>query len=90
MSKINFTGQTVELYRTFYDASGTPTNPSTVTLSVTAPSGAAVPLTPASEGDGLYTATLTADEAGTWVYVWEASGNGVDHVWRDSFDVLAV
>lgn len=85
------TGDPVVLTNTF-SVSGTPTDPTTVTLAVTGPDGTAdtydyalAEITRSSAG--VYTKTITTDEPGTWVYKWTGTGTAADvadgsfHVW---------
>lgn len=81
-----YSGSEAELFRTFYNAAGDPTNPTTVTLVVIAPDGSETSLVPTATGFE-YAASFTADQPGRWRAVWESAGNGVDHVFSESFEI---
>jgi hypothetical protein len=74
-------GQAVKLSTAVTDASGAATD-ATVTLTVTKPDGTTS--TPSvthdgSTGSGLYEATFTVDQTGTWWWRWDASGTVLDN-----------
>lgn len=65
--------------KTTFTVSEIPTDPTTVTLKVQDPSGntdiytyAAAQIT--KDGTGIYSKTITLDEAGWWVYEWTGTG----------------
>ncbi len=69
---------TVTLTATFKVGS-TPTDPTTIALSVTDPSGNAASYTYAGatitkSDTGVYTKSITADEAGEWIATWTGTG----------------
>lgn len=62
-----------------------PTDPSTVSLTVTKPDGTATTYTYAASqitktGTGVYTKDVTCDVAGLWVYAWVGTGDAADVV----------
>lgn len=68
-------GDLVALAIVLRDTAGVVNNAATVTLSVTKPDGStATPAVTNTAVGGVYTATLTADQAGTWLYRWTAAG----------------
>jgi hypothetical protein len=70
------------------DATGTPVNTPTVTCLVTKPDGTtATPGVTNTGSNGLYTASVTPDQAGTWLYAFTASGTVVA-VQADQFTVV--
>jgi hypothetical protein len=85
-------GQQVVLNTTVTDILGAPTN-ATMSLTVTRPDGttlvSGVTLTITNTGTGTYSCNVTTNQAGTWLYLWTASGAaiGVDD---GQFDVLAI
>lgn len=59
---------------------GTPVNTPTLLIAVTKPDGTLVTPAPTvtnTAAGGVYTAPVTVDQAGTWTYVWTASGTVV-------------
>lgn len=75
-------GDTVTLTNTFAVA-GTATDPTTISLVVTDPSGNADTYTYAGatitkSATGIYTKNITADEAGIWSYTWTGTGTASD------------
>lgn len=50
----------------------------TVTVNVTAPDGTQRQPTVVHEATGSYSATVLADQAGTWTYLWVATGEAAD------------
>lgn len=71
-------GDSAVLTATF-TVSGTNTDPTTVTLYVNDPSGNVSSYTYAGgtitkTATGIYTKTITLDEAGTWPYLWVTTG----------------
>lgn len=93
MADRHVVGDTVRITNTF-SVAGTPTDPTTVTLVVTDPSGntegtytyGGATITKSSTG--VYYKDLTVDEVGTWLYRWTGTGTVAD-VAVDSFDVDA-
>lgn len=86
-------GESVVLTNTFQVAN-VATDPTTVSLAVTSPSGATTTYTYAAgtvtkTGTGVYTKTVVADAAGTWVYVWTGTGTAAD-IAPGYFDVSPV
>lgn len=85
-------GQQVVLTTAVTDTLGAPTN-ATMSLVVTRPDGttlvSGVGLTISNTGTGLYSCNVATTAAGTWLYLWTASGAaiGVDD---GQFDVLAI
>lgn len=85
-------GQQVVLTTAVTDALGVPTD-ATMSLTVTRPDGSTlvsgVGLTITHTGTGAYSCNVATNQAGTWLYVWTASGAaiGVDD---GQFDVLAI
>lgn len=69
-------GDSIEL-RTTFTVDGVPTNPTAVTLTVRAPDGTTTTPTPANTATGVYEATVSADQAGTWIYRWQGTGTVV-------------
>lgn len=67
-------GDLVSLSTTVKDDTGTLTN-ATMAIAVTKPDGtAASPSAPTNTSTGAYKATVAVDQAGTWTFVWTASG----------------
>lgn len=68
-------GDAVKLSTVLKDTSGVVNNTATMTLLVTKPDATTTSPSVTNTGSGgLYTATVTVDQAGTWTYVWTASG----------------
>lgn len=66
-------GDKVTLTTTVKDSSGALTN-TTMAIAVTKPDGtSATASAPTNVSTGVYTSTVTVDQAGTWTYVWTAS-----------------
>lgn len=80
---------------TFLNASGTPTNPSTVTFEYTKPDGTEHATTYGGTtsptvnrpSTGNYALDLTIDQAGPWYYRWYSTGTG-QTASRGSFDAI--
>lgn len=72
-------GDDVLISVTVTDSAGVPANPSTITLEVTAPSGATTSPAHNNDGVGLYSAAAAADEAGLWRYTWTTTGPAAVH-----------
>jgi hypothetical protein len=66
-------GALATITTTLTDSTGTPTN-ATMALVVTKPDGTTTGPTVSNPGTGLYAANVAVDQAGTWLYVWTASG----------------
>ena len=66
-------GDAVQLATSVTDVNGAAIDAS-MALLVTKPDGSTTAPTIVHPGTGSYTATLTADQAGTWLYRWTASG----------------
>jgi hypothetical protein len=56
---------------------GTPTAPTTLVLTITAPDGTATTPTPVSESTGVYYHDLTPTQAGWYRYRWVGTGAAV-------------
>lgn len=63
-----------------FAVNGVNTDPTSVTLTVTSPTGAVTTPTPTHSGTGTYTADITCDEAGIWRYQWVGTGTATDTV----------
>ncbi|HEU4543468.1 MAG TPA: hypothetical protein VFR23_20215 [Jiangellaceae bacterium] len=66
-----------------FSVSGTPTDPTTVSLTVTTPAGVATTYTYAlaeitKSGTGVYTKDIACTADGTWQYVWTGTGAASD------------
>lgn len=61
-----------------FEVNGVGTNPTSVTLTITSPSGTVTTPSTTSAGSGVYTADITCDEAGIWQYVWVGTGAATD------------
>jgi hypothetical protein len=66
-----------------FSVDGTPTDPTTITLAVTDPQGAATPYTFAAAeitklSTGVYRKDIACSIAGTWTYRWTGTGTVVD------------
>jgi hypothetical protein len=76
------TSELATLTNTF-DLAGTPTDPTTISLTVTDPEGAVVTYTFAAleitrTSAGVYTKDIACNLAGTWAYEWTGTGTVVD------------
>ena len=67
-------GDTVTIELTSVDTAGDPTDPTSVSVLVTAPDGTTSTPTPNNPVVGTYTATVVADQAGRWRWDWTAVG----------------
>ena len=67
-------GDAVEITVTITDTDGTATNPTSISLQVTDPSGNSSTPTVTNTATGAYEAAVTADEAGRWRYAWTTTG----------------
>lgn len=76
-------GQTVIIEVDFTDENGTPTNPTTVVLTVRDPSGNTSTPTHTNPATGHYEAVVTLDEAGVWRWRWTGTTSGVTAVVED-------
>lgn len=56
----------------------TPTDPTSVTLTVTSPTNAETQPALTHSATGTYTVDITCDEDGTWQYLWESTGAATD------------
>ena len=63
-----------------FKISGVPTDPSTVTLTVTDPTGATSAPSVTHVSAGTYTANVACTVAGVWTYLWEGTGTASDAV----------
>lgn len=73
-------GDAVKLSTVLKDTSGIVNNAATMVLAATKPDGTVVAPAPTvtnTGSGGLYTASVTVDQAGTWTYLWTASGTVV-------------
>lgn len=83
----------ITLTNTFLVGS-TPTDPTTITLNITDPTGATTSYTYAASqitktSAGVYTKDITCSTAGTWTYEWVGTGTVVDTV-AGTWEVLEV
>lgn len=72
-------GDAITLTATFANSAGTATDPTAVTLQVKDPSGNVDLYTYSlaeitKSGTGVYTKTISLDEAGWWFYEWQGTG----------------
>lgn len=67
-------GNRVRMSAAFTTAAGAAVDPTTVTLTVRPPSGAASTPSPAKDSTGNYHADVTPDLVGDWRYRWIGSG----------------
>jgi len=82
-------GTQIQLSTVVKDLTGTAVNTPTVTMAVTKPDGSTVtPSVTNTASGGLYTAQVTPDQAGLWLYKWTAAG-AVTSVQSDQFTVVA-
>ena len=63
-----------------FKVSGVPTDPSTVTLTVTDPTGATSAPSVTHVSAGTYTANVACTVAGVWTYLWEGTGTASDAI----------
>jgi Phage gp6-like head-tail connector protein len=63
-----------------FSVGGTPTDPGTVTLTVTDPTGTQTTPAPTHVSTGKYTATVSCAVVGIWTYTWDGSGAASDIV----------
>lgn len=71
-------GDNVKLSTVLKDTSGAVNNTATMALVVTKPDASTTsPTVTNTASGGIYTASVTVDQAGTWTYVWTASGSVV-------------
>jgi hypothetical protein len=71
-------GDAVKLSTVLKDDTGSLTNTAGMSVTVTKPDGTSVsPAVTNTNAAGVYTAPVTVDQAGTWTYVWTASGTVV-------------
>ena len=73
-------GDAVKLSTVLKDTSGAVNNTATMVITVTKPDNTAVSPAPTvtnTGSGGVYTASVTVDQAGTWTYAWSASGTVV-------------
>lgn len=61
-----------------FSVGSTPTNPTSVVLTITSPANVVSTPTPTSLGAGAYSADIVCDEDGTWQYKWVGTGAAVD------------
>src|SRR5499427_2790131 len=61
-----------------FKVNGVPTDPTTVALTITDPTGATTTPSPAHTGTGTYTANVACTVTGTWTYLWEGTGTASD------------
>jgi hypothetical protein len=68
-------GDAVQLSTVLKDVNGVVNNSATMSVVVTKPDASTTTPTVTNSGSGgVYTASVTVDQAGTWTYVWSASG----------------
>ena len=70
-------GQQPRLTETFKASDGTPTNPTTVTLTIVAPDGTTITPSATAEGSGVYHYDLLLTQGGTWRYRFTGTGTVV-------------
>jgi len=63
-----------------FKVSGTPTDATTVTLTITDPVGAVTTPSVTHTGTGTYQATVACTVVGIWTYVWEGTGTAADAI----------
>ena len=63
-----------------FEVNGVPTDPTTVTLTITDPTGATSSPTVTRTSTGTYTAGIACTVAGVWSYLWEGTGNASDAI----------
>jgi len=63
-----------------FKISGVPTDPTTVTLTITDPTGATSAPSVTHVSAGTYTANVACTVAGVWTYLWEGTGTASDAV----------
>jgi len=63
-----------------FKVNGVPTDPTTVALTITDPTGATTTPSPAHTGTGTYTANVACTVTGTWTYLWEGTGTASDAI----------
>lgn len=82
-------GTQIQLSTVVKDLTGTAVNTPTVTLSITKPDASTTAPSVTNTGTGgVYTAQVTPDQAGLWLYKWTASG-AVTSVQSDQLTVVA-
>ena len=81
-------GNVVQLNSTFTTQSGTPTNPTSVTLSVLNALGSIDSPTVTNSSAGVYTASYTPATAGLYFYYWTGTG-AVTAASQGQFNVIA-
>ncbi|GMU80033.1 MAG: hypothetical protein AMXMBFR46_28210 [Acidimicrobiia bacterium] len=67
-------GDVVKLTGTFRDAAGDLADPTAVTVTVLEPDGTTSTPTASSASTGVWTATVSIDQSGTWRYRWAGTG----------------
>ena len=63
-----------------FKVNGVPTDATTVTLTITDPTGAQTTPSVTHSGTGTYTADVACTLAGVWSYLWEGTGTASDAV----------
>ena len=63
-----------------FEVSGTPTDPTAVTLTVTDPAGTQTTPSTTHVSTGTYSANIACTVVGTWTYLWEGTGTAADAV----------
>src|SRR5215471_10782249 len=63
-----------------FKVNGVPTDPTTVTLTVTDPTGAVTIPSPTHPSTGTYTANIACTVVGIWTYLWEGTGTASDAI----------
>jgi hypothetical protein len=67
-------GQVVRLTHTVLNDSGVPTNPSTISLTITLPDATTTAPTPSNTGTGTFRYDYTTTQAGRHTYRWDSTG----------------
>ena len=63
-----------------FEINGVPTDPTTVTLTITDPTGATSSPTVTRTSTGTYTAGIACTAAGMWTFLWEGTGSASDAI----------
>ena len=63
-----------------FRVNGVPTDPTTVTLTITDPTGAQTTPSPTHVSTGTYTANVACTLTGIWTYLWEGTGTASDAI----------
>ena len=76
----------VQMTATFTNLSGANVDPTTVTVTVKKPNGVEVTPSVTHAGTGVYTAQVTVDTPGTWL--WRAYGTGAAQAQQDGMFIV--